>query len=97
MHVVVSWDIAAQGDRWTQINDQLRTQLTQYSWVKPLSTFYIVPITAAWQRDHIISALNQVGQQHGDVSVVVTPVMAGGSYGGLLPQHLWAEVNRRAS
>lgn len=97
MHIVVSWDISAEGEQWDKINEKLRSQLVEYGWVKPLSTFYVVPIAAAWQRDQIIASLTRVGQEHGNVLVLVTPVMAGGSYGGLLPQHLWAEVNRRSN
>ena len=47
MHVLVSWDIKAESPQWEELNEELRVCLEDYSWVKPLSTLYIVQIEDA--------------------------------------------------
>ncbi len=41
MHFVVAWDISAKGDRWTAINNDLKSVIDKYSWARPLTTYYI--------------------------------------------------------
>ena len=96
MHITLSWDISATGDQWKTINDNLREQLQGYSWVRPLSTFYIVKVNSAEQRDNLVDALiSVIKQSHEKIHFVVTPLMTGGGYNGWLPQDLWDKINER--
>jgi len=96
MHIAVSWDISASGERWTEIDNQLKAPLTQYSWVKPLETFYIIKIGSEAERKNIKDALVQVATEVAEtVHFLVTPAMIGGKYDGYLPKDTWPLINKR--
>ena len=44
MHVMVSWDIRAENPRWEEINEEFKARLKDYSWIKALTTLYIVQV-----------------------------------------------------
>lgn len=97
MHLVVSWDISASGDRHTEINDNLKAGLDGYSWARPLTTFYVVRINAESDREAIRDRLVKVaGGVSEKVHVVLSPVMAGGRYDGYLPKDMWDKLNQRS-
>ena len=96
MHILVSWDIRAQGARWTEINDRLKECLKGYSWVKPLKTLYIVQIDTIETREAIRQGLAAVcADCPKEVHLILTPAMEGGKYGGWLPKRLWPKIRQR--
>ncbi|MEX2359606.1 MAG: hypothetical protein WD803_00850 [Gammaproteobacteria bacterium] len=96
MHVALSWDIKAVSPRWTEINDDMKEQLNGYSWVRPLSTYYVVNVQSAQDRDELVDKLVGVAKRHTEtIYFVVTPVMTGGGYNGWLPKDLWDKINQR--
>jgi len=100
MHFVVSWDIHAQGARWSEIHNQLQACLAQYSWVKPLNTLYVVNVGSQFDGNQVVSNLTSVAQRAEATGVTVnflaTPLMSGGRYQGFLPQETWNAVNERS-
>lgn len=97
MHVIVSWDIKSTGDRWTELNDRLKSNLKTYSWVRPISTFYIVKVSGESQRKSLIEGLNSVASSVSEtVHIVVSPAMSAGSYNGYLPKDMWEKIRERA-
>jgi hypothetical protein len=97
VHLIVSWEIDAQKERWTEINEALRRQLDAFSWAKPLSAFYVVRVSSAEDRDGIFGDLQRVvGSTPEQVRVIVSPVISKGLYEGCLPQDHWLHVNEIA-
>jgi hypothetical protein len=96
MHFVVSWDISAQGEEWTRINNDLVAVLKPYSWVRPLTTLYVVNVSSQETWNTILAALQSTAQRHGKVNFLMTPLMQGGGYNGFLPTNLWNEINMRS-
>ena len=95
MHVVLSWDISNQ-NLWSEINEQLKTCISNHSWVKPLTTLYIVKVYSSEDLQGIIENLTNVARKYpGDVNIVCTPLMTGGTYNGWLPKNMWDEINAR--
>jgi hypothetical protein len=96
MHALVSWDIKSEGDEWNRINEAMRECLRGYSWVKPLSTFYIVQIDDATDRADLKDDLVSVCKQNpGKVHFVISPALTGDSYSGWLPKTLWPKIKQR--
>ena len=96
VHVAISWDISAQGERWTAINDQMKGALGQRSWVKPLTTYYVVRVAGEGDRHAIQNDLLAVAQSVTErVHFVISPTMASGRYDGYLPHDMWAKLNVR--
>ena len=96
MHFVVSWDVSADGTRWTEINEQMLDCLSGYSWVKALSTFRIVRVRSQNEWASIKEALVAVAESTPEkVHFVMSPLMEGGSYGGWLPKSLWPKIRER--
>lgn len=96
MHVVVSWDIKTEGPRWSEIDDGMRTALKPHSWVRPLSTFYIVRVASDVERRLLKDRLREVVTSVPEkVHYIVTPAMVGGSYSGWLPKDMWEKINLR--
>lgn len=96
MHIVVSWDVKASGKQWDAINQSLKDQLAPYSWVRPLSTLYIVKVKGEEQRKSLKSALVEVAKSVNEtVHVVISPAMSSGTYDGFLPKGAWEKINKR--
>ena len=98
MHIAVSWDITASGERWTQIDERMRAGIQAYPWVRPLSTFYVVRIYSDADRMQIQSSLTSVAGSAGvSVHFLITPAMVGGQYQGYLPADYWTQINERTT
>ena len=97
MHFVVSWDISATGDEWIKINEEFKMVLKPYSWFRPLKTLYIVHVTSQEIWGKILAGLQTVGESHlGKVSLLLSPLMQGGHYDGLLDKDSWDKINARS-
>jgi hypothetical protein len=97
MYVVVSWDISASGEEWESINARLKDGLSNFSWARPLSTFYVVRITSEEERQTIQSRLLTVAKSVAkNVHFLISPAMAGGRFTGFLPQDMWENLNERS-
>ena len=98
MHVAVSWDISAEGDRWKTIDERMRAAIDRYPWVRPLSTFYVVQIYSESDRQQIQNSLVAVARSAGaTVHFLITPAMVGGQYQGYLPTDHWAKISVRTT
>lgn len=97
MHFVVSWDIQAEGEAWKAANAALKECLSGYSWVKPLTTLYIVRIRNEEAYESIKESIKEVARTSTvTVHFLVTPVMHGGRYDGWLPKSMWPMIRERA-
>jgi len=96
IHIQISWDIKVPNPRWAELNGKLRACLDGYSWVKPLTTTYIVKISDLEDRKAIRQRLIEVCQAHAkDINLLISPAMQGGNYGGWLPKDMWDKVKKR--
>lgn len=96
MHVVISWDIKEDGEERERLNKELKACFESCSWVKPLTTFYIVKIKSIDQREEIKDCLVDVCKANpGKVNLLIGPATESGSYGGWLPKDLWPKVKKR--
>lgn len=96
MHIMVCWDISAEGDRWGVINKSLLEGIQTFSWVKPLTTTYIIRVNGEQDRQNIQSELLLKAEAFSEnVFFLITPVMPPGQYQGYLPKSLWADIGKR--
>lgn len=95
MHIAVTWDITEGPDR-ANLSSQMVEVLQPYSWVRPLTTFYIIK-TDAVGRETINANLTKIGQRFPQrIRFVVTPLMQG-PYQGFLTQQDWTAINERTA
>ena len=98
MHFIVSWDIQSEDKEWDEINAQLQECLEDYSWVRPLSTFYIVRVTGQEEWKGIKENLQAVAESStAKTHFVISPLMDGGRYDGWLPKTAWPKVRKRTA
>lgn len=98
MHFVVSWDIEAIGEEWNTEDTKLRDKLKAYSWVRPLKTLYIVKVDSQAIWDSILTELGAVAKSSPKtVHFIMSPLMSGGRYNGILPQDAWDGINERST
>ena len=96
MHFIVSWDIKAEDREWNKIDSLLKECIEDYSWVRPLGTFYIVRISDAQEWQKIRGALIEVAESSTSrIHLVIGPLMYGGQYDGYLPKDIWPEIEKR--
>lgn len=96
MHFIVSWDINASGAERGVLNAQLKKCIENYSWVRPLSTFYVVRVSAPQEWQEITKDLIKVAEDSSiRIHLVIGPLMSGGRYGGYLPKDFWPELEER--
>lgn len=98
MHIVVSWDIKTTGPKWDEIDKNLKQCLDGYSWVRPLTTFYVLRIHSEADRGIMRDRLVAVAKATAGITVhiVISPTMAGGRYDGFLPSDAWPKLNERS-
>jgi hypothetical protein len=99
MHCIISWDISKENPEWEELNDTMKKCFSGYSWVKPLSTFYIVKIDDTSERDTIKEAMVKVCRKNSKkINFIISPVLEGsGVYGGWLPKTLWPKIRKRTT
>jgi hypothetical protein len=96
MHILISWDIHASGARRNEINAKLKECVSGYSWVRPLTTLYIVQFDDLEDRELIKAALVDLcGQFPREIYFIMSPAMEGGLYNGWLPKRLWPKIRQR--
>ena len=97
MHLVISWDIKIGKPKWDEIDEKLKKCLDGYSWVRPLSTFYVVRTNSENDRTILKDRLVAVAKAETvTVHIIVSPSMAGGRYDGYLPTDAWEKLNKRS-
>ena len=98
MHCIVSWDVSEGVPSRNTVEEGLKRVLQPLSWVRALTTFYIVHVSGQPQYQTLVTQLTAVAQQHPTrVHLVISPLMSGGQYYGFLPSDLWPEINTRST
>ena len=98
MHFIVSWDIQSEDKEWDEINSRLLECLEGYSWVRPLSTFYIVRVPSQEAWEGIRENLQAVAESSTATTYfVISPLMYGGQYDGWLPKTAWPKIRERTA
>lgn len=98
MHFILTYDIHASGDSRTRIEEGINQIIKQYSWVKPLTTTFIIQVNGQIEWNNIHQSLTTLAQNNqGTVNYIMTPLMQGGRYDGWLNQDLWNEINKRTN
>lgn len=93
MHILVAWEIKAEGLYWTKIDDTLNEVLKLYPSTKVLPTLHLVRISRWADRDSVMRTLLRAIEPLGNqVELLVTPVMDG-RYEGYLPDAIWPSIN----
>lgn len=97
MHFVLIWNInISAGPERQRIDEDFRSCLKGYSWVRPLSSTYIVKIKDEESWAQIRAQLVEIckGNQK-SANFIMSPVMDGGRYAGWLPKALWEKIKAR--
>ncbi len=98
MHFVLTYDIHSSGQERSNIENQINEVINQYSWVKPLTTTYVVNVAGQNQWDLILNALQNISRNNpSKLNFLMTPLMSGGRYNGMLNENLWIEINNRSN
>lgn len=96
MHITVSWDIYATGQKLDELNNEMKEALQGYSWVRPLKSTYIVKINSNEERTELKNALVKIiAKSDKKIHLLISPPMDGGVYTGWLPKGLWEKINQR--
>lgn len=94
MHFVLTYDLSATGERRTEIERRIENILSNHRHVKRLSTFYIVHVSNNIEWESIRSALttlvNEISER---MHFIMSPLMNGGMYNGILSTGEWDEIN----
>ena len=105
MHFVVHWEyqpspgLAPAGLSAAEtIQHEFEAVLKPYSWVRPLTNFFVVNVPTLAVYQTVASALNAIPKKYpNQVFLIISPPMVGGLYQGFLPQTLWTELNIRSN
>jgi hypothetical protein len=96
MHFMISWEINASGHAWTTLDDKMKGKLAQHSWVHVLKTTYVVQVQSQTAWDSIHNELVNLCKANPGITFIMTPLINGGAYNGMLPPNLWDEINKRS-
>jgi len=75
MHLIVSWDIKSDTERSTEINSAMREGISGYSWIQPISDFYIVEVSSGFDWEFIKGNLLRTAEKYsGEVCFLMSPL-----------------------
>jgi hypothetical protein len=101
MYMVVFWQRLVEPSAETRIlSDELKLCLKGKSWVKPvrLADLYFMRVATAKERDGLKAALVGVcSRSPGLFHLVVSPALADGDWGGMLPKDIWPKLKSRTN
>ncbi len=94
MHCVFTYDLAASGDRRTEIEADIDKFLKPYRWAKRLTTFYIIEIKSIENWNSLLKQFQDYSKSIPErFHFIISPPMAGGRYNGILPEGKWDFIN----
>lgn len=94
MHFVLSYDLSAEGNRRTEIEQEIISVINPFRTVHGLSTFYIIHVDNPTQWESIRENLTNIARRIPEnFFFIMTPLMSVGRYNGFLPQTLWNDIN----
>ncbi len=94
MHFVLSYDLGADGTRRAEIEEKIQKIINKYRNVKRLTTFYIIHVGNSLEWENIRSQLTNLSVEIPErLHFIMTPLMDGGKYNGILLEGQWEEVN----
>lgn len=94
MHFVMSYDLSATGAHRTEIEGQIQTILNNYRHVQRLTTFFIIHVDNNNQWENIRQDLTALSNRITEsMHFIMSPLMDGGRYNGILTQGEWDEIN----
>ena len=94
MHFVLSYDLGATGERRTQIENEIHSIIAPYRNVKCLTTFYVIHVSNHSEWDLMRQQLSNYSTRISEkLNFIMTPLMDGGMYNGMLPQDQWININ----
>lgn len=94
MHFVLSYDLSAQGERRTQIEEEIINVFAQLRFVRRLTTFFIIHVEDQNQWEQIRQNLTEIARRIPEnFFFIMSPLMSFGRYNGFLPQQEWDEIN----
>jgi hypothetical protein len=98
MHFILTYDIHSSGNPRTIIENQISEVISQYSWVKPLTTTFVINVPSQTEWDVIFNSITNISQQNPNtLNFLMSPLMSGGRYNGMLNENLWTEINNRTN
>jgi hypothetical protein len=98
MHFIVHWEFQPVAASRAAIDAELGAIIAKYSWVRPLTNFYVINVPSSESYQAATKLFNDVPKKYpGQIFLIVSPPMTGGTYSGYLPSNLWAELNLRSN
>lgn len=92
MHFVIGWQAHGPAAAADRIEAEFEGVIAPYKSVRTLDNVFIVQVEGQEEWDTILRGISRVGRDQ-PVSVLMSPLMDGGRYNGLLLEDLWEEIN----
>ena len=95
MHLAIGLDIRASTDRKNEIAKNIKDVVFKKNkFAKRLGNFYIIKINSNEEANIILDALTSFANEQAEtINFIMTPVMTGGRYNGLLKKGSWDFIN----
>lgn len=95
MHCTISYDLSANaGARRQEIESKINEILAPYHHVSRLTTFYVVHLNNQAEWDALLAAMTTYARSIPErLHFIMSPLMNGGRYDGLLRSGDWQEIN----
>lgn len=94
MHFTLTYDLGAEGEQRTIVENKISEILKPYKLVKKLTTFYIIYVPSTDKWDLLLSELTNLSKSIPDrFHFLMSPAMSGGIYNGVLPKEEWNSIN----
>lgn len=95
MHVIVIWSHRAKlAAERRAVDAAIEAILEPYASVRALPTAHIVPVAAPADRVPLRARLLDLAHERpADFHLLISPIIASGTYSGWLPRSMWERVN----
>ncbi len=95
MHTVFSYDLQIPaGTRRQEIESRIEAILQPYTYVRRLTTFYIIHVATEAEWTALLNSLTALSREISETfRFIMSPPMDGGRYNGILARGDWDEIN----
>lgn len=95
MHFILAWDSEAPDRRSNEIENQIEGCIKIYAYVSPIQNVYLIQVRSSKDYERIQNGLTLISEtfESDDMNFIMSPLMKGGTYDGIVPEDLWAAIN----
>lgn len=92
MHFALILDISLVHTNIDNVTSRAVATFSNRSYSNPITNYYIINVPGHFEYNNIVTSLTNISRETG-LRFIVTPIMNGGTYNGMIDANNWTSIN----